>query len=489
MKKNLFSKKKFRTNLTRVLAGTLVISLCGILILWEIGIIDLPFLVRKDRRDPEVNTETNEPVTKEETYVNWDSFAKAAIDSVYNASFLENASEIVTALPFDSETMTLTKEKLSDGEYFTSLGFVVKEYNGTTTLFRAADMKEIPGGEKFEPSFYRTSLGEAVLIEKETGKYYKFDPATESFQEISFDPKKDAPEIKMLLPASYNKADGGTELLWENGLFGYKGEYKDGRRKKTFEVPISYTTAFPYSEGYAVMADETGKITVRDYRGEEVFTDLFLVLPDKEGVERLGFFAFDGGILRVTIAQFDEEGKLVTKKETIINPRGQEVSLPKGYSALSLCEGILVVTDGEKYGYLTASGAWIGTPDFTKASPFMEGLAVVADENGKKGLINNKGDIVLPCAFDYISNFSEGYALCYSKGTGWHLLSKVNGKFGSEENTPPDISSFHTKVTITRGPQNTFDYDPDEIIEFPPILSTPSRTTHPENETPAKKTE
>ena len=46
-----------------------------------------------------------------------------------------------------------------------------------------------------------------------------------------------------------------------------------------------------------------------------------------------------------------------------------------------------------------------------------------------------------------------------------------------------DEEALHTKISLTRGPQNTFEYEPDEIIELPPILSTVPRTTHPENTT------
>lgn len=481
MKKNSF-KKKIPINLTRILAGTLVLSLCGVLILWEVGIIDLPFLVRKDRRDPEENAETGESTEKEVMTVDWDNFAKAAIDSVYSASVLENLSEIVTPLPFDPDNMTLTKQKLSDGKYSTALGFVIKEDGENKTLFRADEMMEIQGAENFEITFYRTAAGEGIFIDKKTNKYYKFDVAGNTFQEISFDPVTDAPGIYSLMPRSYCAADETPELFSENGLFGYRGEYKEGRKTKTFTVPATYPIAFPYSEGFAVMADETGKITIRNNKGEEVFGSLSLLLPGKEGEKSPGFYAFDGGFLRVIIAEFDEKGNLKDKRESLINTKGQEVKLPDGYRIMSLSEGILVVTDGKKIGYLSASGAWLTSPDLKKGSPFMEGIAVLTDKNGKMGLIDYKGNFILPCTFDYISDFSDGYALCFSESTGWYLLSKVNGSFNTDKNILPNVSSFHTKVTITRGPQNTFDYDPDEIIEFPPILSTPSRTTHPENE-------
>ncbi|MBR4287869.1 MAG: WG repeat-containing protein, partial [Clostridia bacterium] len=198
------------------------------------------------------------------------------------------------------------------------------------------------------------------------------------------------------------------------------------------------------------------------------------------GEEALGFHYFDHGLLRVVIASYDENGNIKSKRESIINTYGEEVFLPQNYHAVSYLEGIFVVTNGEKFGYVSSNGAWITSPVYDHASPFCEGIAVVTNEDGKKGLIDQTGKVILEPAFDGISSFSAGSALLYSQDLGWYLLSKVKGKFPPSENTePPTSSEFHTKITITRGPQNTFDYEPDEIIVLPPILSTPSRTTHP----------
>jgi hypothetical protein len=46
---------------------------------------------------------------------------------------------------------------------------------------------------------------------------------------------------------------------------------------------------------------------------------------------------------------------------------------------------------------------------------------------------------------------------------------------------PTTEPTLYTKITITRGPQNTFNYEPDEIIELKPPETTPQRTTRPEN--------
>ena len=105
---------------------------------------------------------------------------------------------------------------------------------------------------------------------------------------------------------------------------------------------------------------------------------------------------------------------------------------------------------------------------------------MVTNKDGKSGLIDNEGNVILDTAFDRISYCSGGSVLVYSKTGGWHLLSKVMGKFATKEETPPTSSEFYSKVTITRGPQNSFVYEEDEIIVLPPVLSTVSRTTHSE---------
>ena len=95
-------------------------------------------------------------------------------------------------------------------------------------------------------------------------------------------------------------------------------------------------------------------------------------------------------------------------------------------------------------------------------------------------LLDSKGKTVVPCAFELITDFSDGNALCYSKVTGWYLLTKVAGVYYHD---PSQDDPIYTKSSITRGPQNTFDYEPDEIIELLPPENPPPRTTRPENTT------
>lgn len=472
---------------SRLSVGICAVALGSTFILWDLGLIELPFLVRRDRREPLKETQTQEKsTTTKKKNDSEQGFADAAlaietIRSLYAFAGVNVANTPITNLPYDRDTMTLTKQILPEGSFSTAMGFVVKTENGKELLFTANDMQEVLDSDGYHLTRYRTEDGEAVFTKDGAEGYFIFNDASRSFSPTDFDPARyPHSSINFALPLSYGSSDGNAELIYENGLYGYTGTYLDGKKTKKFTVDPIYTTAFNYSEGFAVMADAEGRITIRNERGEAVFTEYSLLLPDLKNEEALGFSYFDGGLLRVIVAGYNAEGKLTSRRETMINTLGQEVTVPDGYRVVALHEGILLVTDGEYYGYLSTNGAWISPPVYSAAAPFFEGLAVVTDKEGKAGLIDNKGKTVLPCVFESISNFSDGHALCYTKATGWYLLTKVNGVYYHD---PSSEDPAVTKMTITRGPQNTFDYEPNEIIELLPPESTPSRTTHPENTT------
>ena len=56
-------------------------------------------------------------------------------------------------------------------------------------------------------------------------------------------------------------------------------------------------------------------MTIRNEKGAVVFSKLNLILPQKEGVEALGYSYFDQGLLRVVFATYDSEGNLSVNGE------------------------------------------------------------------------------------------------------------------------------------------------------------------------------
>ncbi len=479
-KKSFFSKKKIRSFLGRLGIALVALSLVTVLILWDSGIIDLPLLVRSERREP--LTETMEE-TKTEVIesIDYSAFAERLLSSVYSASNIVDFSSLHSTEKFDSKTMSIVKNALIGDDYETAYGFLLKNEGNTEKCFSLPSLTQIQKSEDYLFTGLLNHSGEAVFQKKDDKSYFVWNNDEQAFVAADYDPKKDNRGVEYTIPAAYGAENENSTLIYENGLFGYKGSFKDGRKTKEFSVDATYPTAYRYSEGFAVMADAEGKITIRNERGEVVFDHLTLLMTEKTGEEALGFHYFDHGLLRVVIAVSDENGVIKSKRESIINIYGEEVSLPQGYHAVSYLEGIFVVTNGDKFGYVSSDGAWITSPIYYDAAPFSGGIAVITNEDGKKGLIDSTGKTVLEPAFDGISQFSNGFSVLYSKEHGWYLLTTVKGIYPPPGEEPPTSSSEpHTKITITRGPQNSFHYEEDEIIVLPPVLSTPSRTTHPE---------
>ena len=75
------------------------------------------------------------------------------------------------------------------------------------------------------------------------------------------------------------------------------------------------------------------------------------------------------------------------------------------------------------YGYMDYTGAWLNSPDYEDARYFMEGLAP-CKKDGKWGMIDTKGNTVLPFVYDYIQPTSSGIIIAHSEN-GWNTYMKM----------------------------------------------------------------
>ena len=71
------------------------------------------------------------------------------------------------------------------------------------------------------------------------------------------------------------------------------------------------------------------------------------------------------------------------------------------------------------------TGAWIAEPIYSYAEAFCEGLAVLATPDGRYGMIDTEGNIVLTFAYKHISSCSDGLIVCYSDEMGWEIMRKM----------------------------------------------------------------
>ena len=59
---------------------------------------------------------------------------------------------------------------------------------------------------------------------------------------------------------------------------------------------------------------------------------------------------------------------------------------------------------------------------YADAKPFVGGLAQLMTDDGRWGMIDTAGNIVLPFTYDSISQNSSGVIACYREETGWSVL-------------------------------------------------------------------
>lgn len=94
--------------------------------------------------------------------------------------------------------------------------------------------------------------------------------------------------------------------------------------------------------------------------------------------------------------------------------------------ANSFFEGMGLIKEADKWGYINKEGKIIIEPQFDIARNFSEGLALVGKDT-KWGFINKEGKFVIKPQFDRAGSFHEGLAEV-SKGNKWGYINK-NGKY------------------------------------------------------------
>lgn len=150
--------------------------------------------------------------------------------------------------------------------------------------------------------------------------------------------------------------------------------------------------------------------------------------PDTFGLESLGMFRFDHGLTRVRRHVY-EKGRghnyVLDDRDMLIDEKGNEYILPAGFNLVSYSDGIALLEKDGLYGYFDYAGRWVAKPEYTYATPFVEGLAVIGQKDGKKALIDTQGNIILDYVFDYISMPSSGLIATYEINNGWNIYYKM----------------------------------------------------------------
>jgi len=151
-------------------------------------------------------------------------------------------------------------------------------------------------------------------------------------------------------------------------------------------------------------------------------------LPASFGIESLGSFYFDHGLVRVRRQMIDQwvyqaydNIQVISDEDILINTKGKQFPLPAGYTLKAYSCGMILLEKNGLYGFMDYTGNWIAEPVYTAATPFINNLATLTTADGRTGMIDTAGKIVLPFAYDSITQASSGIIASYRKETGWQV--------------------------------------------------------------------
>ena len=292
------------------------------------------------------------------------------------------------------------------------------------------------------PLFTRQSAeGETV--------YFYLDTDGLNFISTEYDPVEEDRGLKFDYPASYGKSDSGITTD-KNDVTGKMAYVNRGVGMVT---GYDYTSAYAFTEGLAAVTasknrngmyfiDETGRQVFETWyyyfneHGRDGYANL--VKPLTDGIENIGFYYFDHGLTRVRTQTIDAYNwvyvgrriRIMRDEHILIRTDGSEYELPAGYELEGYSDGVILLSKNGKYGFMDYTGEWIAQPIYTAATPFVCGLATLTTEDGRVGMIDTEGNIVLQFTYDYISQVSDGLIAVYRRENGWTVL-KMMEKYGA----------------------------------------------------------
>lgn len=208
---------------------------------------------------------------------------------------------------------------------------------------------------------------------------------------------------KEIITPKYKVAGNFSEGMAYADVPGEKMGYidKDGKNL----IQGKYDAATNFNEGFAsVMQDEDWAVI--NTKGEMVVEPKFA-----------NWLTFHNGLAKFKLERglFSTYGFIDTKGDTVIYPKFEKLS--------DFSDGLCMAsTDGFKYGYIDTKGEWVIQPSreigmmmkvnkeyvFTDKD-FSEGLVAVSEKE-KYGVMDKTGATVIPMKFAAIGKFSNGIA-------------------------------------------------------------------------------
>ena len=271
---------------------------------------------------------------------------------------------------------------------------------------------------------------EEVLTTWEIQRYFIYDGDMKTFLQTDYNPIYGDRGVPFMYPSYYGANRASNMSRFENnGKWGYLVS-------NTEEVAIApaYDMTYNFSEnvGIAYVWEQKG-----NWRGYYDYKRLYFLdeqggaynnsyfAPNEATPDHLGFFYFDKGLTRVYYRELDYQGRVTIEKDILVDKYGREFYVPEDYAIKAYSNGVILLEKDGYYGFMSYTGNWIAQPIFTYVQPFYEGVAVIGFTNGKKGLIDTQGNIIIKFHYDYISNCTGGIVALYDRNEGWTVLNKM----------------------------------------------------------------
>lgn len=259
-------------------------------------------------------------------------------------------------------------------------------------------------------------------------------------------------EGKILINPQFNTAnvfvDGIALVANAESKYGYIGV--DGK----YKINPTYKSATFFSEGLACVVPENGKPQFIDESGNVKFTvnegkwcgifkdGLARVVSETKDGNKYGYLDKEGK-MKIN-AQFDAAmpfseglaavasknketgetkwGYIDDKGSIVISYQFKNLNAENGFS-----EGLALVNDGKKFGFIDKVGKYIINPQFDGATSFKNGFALI-QQGSMVGYIDKEGKIVINPQFSDASYFSGSMAKAASSDRKYGYIDK-EGKF------------------------------------------------------------
>ncbi len=244
---------------------------------------------------------------------------------------------------------------------------------------------EYDSGSKFSGNFARVSKDKRTFIIDKTGR--EICDKVEKFR-FQYDEPWDGYMIAI--------KDDKYGLLDESG---------------NFILPCEFDNLEKWGITQLVKVSKDGKDGVYDLSGKEIIKPEFYYIdtPRTEGLP-----------VGISVEQW--------KKEGVVTTDGRFIVKPDEFKSCRVDEngGVIVVENKDgKAGLLGLDGSEITPCVFDRINAFEDNGTVRAMNGGKYGLLNNKGQWVIPAEYDSIENMSEGLIGAKKDGK-WGFINDKN---------------------------------------------------------------